>query len=251
MDLFHVVSQVEQRLRRQAQLRGGRLPVPTAASLARLVQTLEGLAGAGARELEDVAVQIRACRACGLARLRRNVVVGEGNPRAELVFVGEAPGEEEDLQGRPFVGPAGKLLDRIIQSMGFTRQEVFIANVLKCRPPANRIPRPDEVEACVPFLMRQLKAINPRVICALGAVAAKALLGTAGGGITTLRGKWQRWGTVPVMPTYHPSYLLRNPDRKREVWEDMKEILRSLGRRVPKARRSGRSTAEEGERHGG
>jgi DNA polymerase len=154
-------------------------------------------------------------------------VVGEGNARALLVFVGEGPGEEEDAQGRPFVGPAGQLLTKIIQAMGLRREEVYIANVVKCRPPANRTPKPEEVSVCKPFLLRQLRAISPKVICALGGVSAQALL-ESGEGISRLRGRFHRWDGIPVMPTFHPSYLLRNPERKRAVWEDMKQVMELL-----------------------
>lgn len=248
MELAQLLSQVESRLRLRAQLEGGRLSVPIARSLARLLES-QGTGEEGRRKvLEEVAREVQGCRACGLSRFRNSVVVGEGNPRAELVFVGEGPGEEEDLQGRPFVGPAGQLLDRIIEGMGLSRQEVFIANVVKCRPPANRTPKPEEVEACLPFLLRQLRAISPRVICTLGAVAAQALLGAAEG-ITRLRGQFQTWEGTPVMPTYHPSYLLRYPSKKRDVWEDMKRILGLLGRPIPKGRSSGKPASQEGGKH--
>lgn len=174
--------------------------------------------------LEQVAQELRGCTRCTLHRCRKTIVVGEGNPHARLVFVGEGPGEEEDLQGRPFVGPAGKLLDKIIEAMGFSRGEVFIGNVVKCRPPGNRAPNPDEIQACVPFLFRQLKAISPEVICALGGVSARAILGSREG-ISTLRGRFHRWEGIAVMPTYHPSYLLRNPERKRDVWNDVKQVM--------------------------
>lgn len=231
MELSEVLSQVESRLRIRASFSGGRLP----ASLAR---GLEGLLQAPANgherleSLQQVALEVQGCKACGLHRYRGKAVAGEGEPRAELVFVGEGPGEEEDLQGRPFVGPAGQLLDRIISAMGLSRTEVFIGNVVKCRPPANRTPRPEEVEACSPFLFRQLRAISPKVICALGAVAAQTLLSSSEP-IGKLRGRFHQWEGIAVMPTFHPSYLLRNPQRKREVWEDMKQILRLLGRQVP------------------
>lgn len=234
MDFLDVMSQVESRLRTRARFLDGKLPVS-------LIRALErpGLALAQGEQrvesLQDVASEVEGCKACGLHRFRTKVVVGEGQPKAELVFVGEGPGEEEDLQGRPFVGPAGKLLDRIISAMGFRRQEVFIGNVVKCRPPGNRTPRPEEVEACSPFLFRQLRAISPRVICALGAVAAQTLLSTSEP-IGKLRGRFHNWEGIAVMPTFHPSYLLRNPERKREVWDDMKQILGLLGRQVPAVR---------------
>jgi len=233
-DFFDVLSQVETRLRIRARFLEGKLPVS-------LTRALEKPAEASAKgkerleSLQDVALEVEGCKACDLHKFRTKVVVGEGEPEAELVFVGEGPGEEEDLQGRPFVGPAGKLLDRIISAMGFSRQEVFIGNVVKCRPPGNRIPRPEEVEACSPFLFRQLRAISPKVICALGAVAAQTLLSSSEP-IGKLRGRFHDWEGIAVMPTFHPSYLLRNPERKREVWEDMKQILGLLGRQVPAVR---------------
>lgn len=234
MEFSEIVGQVESRLRIRARFSGGRLPVSLARGLEELLQ-----AAAKGRDrlesLEQVAMEVRSCQACALHGCRTKVVVGEGDPKAELVFVGEGPGEEEDLQGRPFVGPAGQLLDRIISAMGLSRREVFICNVVKCRPPANRTPRPEEVEACSQFLFRQLRAISPKVICALGAVAAQTLLSSPEP-IGKLRGRFHQWEGVALMPTFHPSYLLRNPERKREVWEDMKQILGLLGRQIPAAR---------------
>jgi uracil-DNA glycosylase family 4 len=234
MELVEILEQVESRLRIRAGLSGGRLPAQVARALGRLLSA-PPLKPDRVASLQGVAREVEQCKACGLHRQRGRVVAGEGNPEAELVFVGEGPGEEEDLQGRPFVGPAGQLLDRIIAAMGLTRQEVFIANVVKCRPPANRVPKPEEVGACAPFLFRQLRVISPRVICALGAVAAQTLLGSAEP-IGKMRGRFHQWEGVSVMPTFHPSYLLRNPERKREVWEDMKQILGLLGRELPSIR---------------
>jgi DNA polymerase len=155
-------------------------------------------------------------------------VFGAGNPEADLVFVGEAPGEEEDLQGKPFVGKAGQLLTKMIQAMGLARDEVYIANIIKCRPPRNRNPMPDEIESCEPFLVAQLNAIRPRTICALGTFAAQTLLRTQEK-ISRLRGRFHDYHGIPVMPTYHPAYLLRNPEDKRLVWEDMQKIMEHLG----------------------
>jgi len=164
------------------------------------------------------------CTRCKLAGLgRRQVVFGVGNPRARLMFVGEGPGEEEDKQGEPFVGRAGQLLTKIIEAIGLTREQVYIANVIKCRPPGNRNPEPDEVAACEPFLFRQIDAIQPRVIVALGKFAAQCLLRTADP-ITRLRGKEFDYRGATLIPTFHPAYLLRNPPAKREVWEDMKKV---------------------------
>lgn len=176
-----------------------------------------------AERLAAVAHEASACRRCPLHRMRTNVVVGEGSPAARLVFVGEAPGHDEDLQGRPFVGRAGQLLTKMIEAMGLTRDEVYIANILKDRPPGNRTPLPEEVAACLPFVAEQLDIIRPRVICALGAVAAHALLSTIAS-MGSLRGRFHQYHGIPLMPTYHPAYLLRNPDAKRVVWEDLKQV---------------------------
>jgi uracil-DNA glycosylase family 4 len=194
----------------------------------------------GARPAADDWAALRAeamaCTRCGLCRTRTNVVFGEGDEGAELMFVGEAPGAEEDEQGRPFVGRAGRLLTDMIAAMGLAREEVYIANVLKCRPPENRAPAPDEVESCRPFLERQLALVAPKVVCALGSHAVRALLGR-GDGITKLRGKVFPLGAAKLVPTFHPAYLLRNPAAKREVWEDLKLILGLLGRPVPAVRK--------------
>ncbi|MBN1664160.1 MAG: uracil-DNA glycosylase [Deltaproteobacteria bacterium] len=178
--------------------------------------------------LEAVRADMGDCQRCHLGKMRTNLVFGEGNPHAELVFVGEAPGGDEDRQGRPFVGRAGQLLTKIIAAMGLTRQDVYICNILKCRPPGNRNPEPHEIAACEPFLVRQLEAINPRVICALGAFAAKTLLKTDVP-ITLLRGKYHDYHEIKLMPTYHPAYLLRNPGAKKQVWEDVQVIMKDLG----------------------
>ncbi|MCC7180010.1 MAG: uracil-DNA glycosylase [Acidobacteria bacterium] len=164
------------------------------------------------------------CTRCKLAGLgRRQVVFGVGNPRARLMFVGEAPGEDEDKQGEPFVGRAGQLLTKIIEAISLSRDQVYIANVIKCRPPGNRNPEPDEVAACEPFLFRQIDAVRPRVIVALGKFATQCLLRTADP-ITRLRGKEFEYRGATLIPTFHPAYLLRNPPAKREVWEDMKKV---------------------------
>jgi len=189
-------------------------------------------AGPEGDTLERIAADIGDCRRCKLCQGRTKIVFGSGNPQARLVFVGEGPGEEEDLQGLPFVGRAGQLLTQMInntaakEGMSVRREDVYICNVVKCRPPKNRTPEPDEMEICGQFLYRQLNVIRPRAICALGATAAKALLG-AKEGITKLRGRWHKWRNIPVMPTYHPSYLLRpyNQNAKREAWEDLKKVL--------------------------
>ena len=178
--------------------------------------------------LQTVREELGDCHRCELAKARKNIVFGEGSEEASLVFVGEAPGVEEDLQGRPFVGNAGQLLTRIISAIGMAREAVYITNVVKCHPPNNRMPLPDETASCYPFLARQLQIIRPKVICALGNAAAQTLLETVAG-ITTLRGTFHIWEGIPVMPTFHPAYLLRNPERKKETWEDMKAIQDMLG----------------------
>lgn len=178
-----------------------------------------------AQALEALKVEIGPdCRRCKLHALgRRQVVFGVGNPTADLMFVGEAPGADEDLQGEPFVGRAGQLLTRIIEAIGLRREDVYIANVIKCRPPGNRNPEPDEVEQCEPFLFRQVDIVRPKVIVALGKFAAQSLLKTIEP-ITKLRGREYRYRDAVLIPTYHPAYLLRNPAAKREVWEDMKRV---------------------------
>jgi DNA polymerase len=164
------------------------------------------------------------CSRCKLHTLgRRQVVFGVGNPNADLMFVGEAPGADEDIQGEPFVGRAGQLLTKIIEAINLNREDVYIANVIKCRPPQNRNPEPDEVEQCEPFLFRQIETIKPKVIVALGKFAAQSLLKTTEP-ITRIRGREYKYRDAILMPTYHPAYLLRNPSSKREVWEDMKRV---------------------------
>ncbi|MCU0723188.1 MAG: uracil-DNA glycosylase [Planctomycetes bacterium] len=189
--------------------------------------------GSPADRLADLGRRLGACSKCKLSWTRRTVVAGEGSPTPELVFVGEAPGADEDRQGRPFVGKAGQLLTKMIEAMGFARGDVYIANVLKCRPPENRDPAPDEVAACLPALREQIEILKPKVIVALGGHAYHALTGGAGPGITAARGKFTEYGGVPLMPTFHPAYLLRNEGEKRKAWEDMKKVLAKLGRKAP------------------
>jgi DNA polymerase len=181
-----------------------------------------------AGSLEELRRLLGDCRRCRLHQGRKNLVFGEGNPSSNLVFVGEGPGREEDMVGRPFVGEAGRLLTRIIAAMDLAREDVYICNIVKCRPPQNRDPKADEVETCVPFLMRQLELIRPKVICTLGRVAGRELLGQ-NFSTTRDRGKWAEYMGLPVMPTFHPAYLLRNPSAKRPVWEDIKSIMKFLG----------------------
>jgi len=178
--------------------------------------------------LEDVRKELGDCKRCKLHRGRKTIVFGEGNERATLMLIGEGPGYDEDVQGRPFVGRAGQLLTKILQSINLQREEVYIANIIKCRPPQNRNPEPDEIQSCSPFLMKQIQVIQPKIICALGAFSAQTLLKTDVK-ITALRGKFYDLEGIKVIPTYHPAFLLRNPERKREVWEDMKKIAKLMG----------------------
>jgi DNA polymerase len=184
-------------------------------------------AGPVTETLDQIREDLGDCTRCKLHRLgRTRIVYGVGNPSAPLMFIGEAPGHDEDLQGIPFVGRAGQLLTKIIEAIDLAREDVYIANVIKCRPPENRNPEGDEVAACEPFLFRQVQAIRPRVIVALGTFAAQALLRT-NDPISRLRGKVFHYGEARLIPTFHPAYLLRSPDRKRDVWEDMK-LVRAL-----------------------
>ncbi len=177
--------------------------------------------------LDEIRDKLGNCKRCRLHQSRRSIVFGEGNEKARLMIIGEAPGFDEDIQGRPFVGKAGQLLTRILQSIKLKREDVYITNVVKCRPPQNRNPRPDEINSCNPFLMMQIKTISPKIICALGTFSAQTLLKTDSK-ITALRGKIYDLEGIKVIPTYHPAYLLRNPDKKREVWEDMKKISKMM-----------------------
>ena len=196
-------------------------------------------------ELEKIADEVSRCRKCDLGSLRTNAVPGEGNPNARIMFVGEGPGADEDAQGRPFVGRAGKLLDKVIAAMGLKRSDVFIANILKCRPPGNRDPRAEEIISCFPFLQKQIEIINPEIIVAMGAPAARTLLNT-NKSIGQLRGQFHKYyaglGRAPIklMPTYHTAYLLRNysQDNRRRVWEDMKKVLTELGLPIPEHRKA-------------
>jgi DNA polymerase len=182
--------------------------------------------------LSQLKKEVLACEKCALCRTRKNVIFGEGNLQADLMFVGEAPGRDEDIKGRPFVGKAGRLLTKIIEAIGLTREDVFIGNVLKCRPPDNRNPLPEEIMKCSPYLIEQIKLIQPKVICALGKFAAQTLLNTEKP-ISRLRGTFYDYHGVKLMPTYHPAYLLRNAHGKKDVWEDMKLIAKELGLEIP------------------
>ena len=205
------------------------LPVIKSASLFEASQRVEG------DSLEKIRADIGDCKRCKLCQKRTNIVFGAGNAKAELVFVGEGPGHDEDIQGLPFVGRAGKLLTQMIEAMGLRRDDVYICNVVKCRPPENRTPEPDEVETCSPFLYRQLDAIRPKAIVCLGAVAFQSLLGSKQS-ISRLRGQWLEFRGMPLLATYHPAYLLRNPSAKGDVWEDLKKVMAHLGLKPPARR---------------
>jgi uracil-DNA glycosylase len=183
----------------------------------------------GAAGLELVREELGDCKRCKLAPSRQNIVFGVGNPEANLVFVGEAPGADEDAQGEPFVGKAGQLLTKMIEAMGYARGDVYICNVLKCRPPGNRNPEPDEVAACEPFLKKQLGAIRPRMIVALGKFAVQCLL-RDDAPISRLRGNLRSYEGIPLMPTFHPAYLLRDPSKKKLAWDDLKAVNAALAR---------------------
>lgn len=178
--------------------------------------------------IEALIAQAHNCNACRLAGTRTNVVFGVGSPTADLMFIGEAPGRDEDLQGEPFVGRAGQLLTDIIKAMKLTREQVYIANVIKCRPPENRNPEPDELDACRPFIRQQVELIQPKVIVALGKFGLQSLTEKSYS-ITAVRGQWLDYNGIKLMPTYHPAYLLRTPAAKKDVWNDMKKVMAELG----------------------
>jgi len=182
--------------------------------------------------LEEIRAELGDCTRCKLGPLRKNLVFGIGNPNAELVFVGEGPGADEDAQGLPFVGKAGELLTKMIGAMGFTRDEVYICNVVKCRPPGNRDPEADEIAACEPFLKAQLSVVKPKVIVALGRFAAQTLLRDTTA-ISKLRGHWREYCGIKLMPTFHPAYLLRNTAEKAKAWQDLKLVMKEFGKEPP------------------
>jgi DNA polymerase len=191
--------------------------------------------------VDDTLLKVRSdlgdCTRCKLHSTRHSIVFGDGNPNAQLIFVGEGPGADEDAQGLPFVGRAGKLLTQMIEAMGLQRKDVYICNVVKCRPPENRLPEEDEVKTCSPFLFRQIDVIAPKVIVCLGAVAAKTLLQT-NRGISQFRGQWLEYRGRKLMATYHPAYLLRNPNAKGEVWKDLQKVMAELGLEAKKGKSS-------------
>lgn len=231
----HVRYWREAGVRRLAVPEGVAAAAPAAAAAAACDATADSATAAGT--LRVLAAEVAGCTRCPLAGGRTQTVFGVGDPNAQVVFVGEAPGRDEDLKGEPFVGRAGQLLTDIIErGMGVPRASVYICNVVKCRPPENRNPLPTELAACEPFLVRQLAAIRPKVIVALGKFAAQSLCRTEAP-ISRLRGQWQSYEGIPVMPTYHPAFLLRNPAAKREVWADIREVMARVGLK-PKGGRS-------------
>ena len=222
------------------------IEVPKAAAMAPRIEPMIAPSGPSLFEAvdkvqDDTLLKIRDdigdCTRCKLHKGRHKIVFGDGSAKAQLVFVGEGPGADEDAQGLPFVGRAGKLLTQMIEAMGLERKDVYICNVVKCRPPENRAPEPDEVATCSPYLLRQIDVIQPRVIVCLGAVAAKTLLET-NRGITQFRGQWLEWRGRKLMATYHPAYLLRNPNAKGEVWKDLQKVMAELGLQPPKKKSS-------------
>ncbi len=202
-------------------------PVSSPSSLAPIAEPTAA-DGHGAAGLERIRADLGPCTRCGLWQGRTNIVFGVGNPEADLMLIGEAPGFHEDQQGEPFVGRAGELLDRMIGAMGLRRSDLYIANIVKCRPPDNRDPEDEEILACEPFLLRQIRAVQPRVIVALGSISARTLLRTRAG-ITRLRGRWHDYHGVRLMPTFHPAFLLRRPENKREAWADLQLVMAELG----------------------
>jgi uracil-DNA glycosylase family 4 len=207
------------------------LPVPAGPSL------FESMTKVADDSLLKIREDLGECTRCKLHKTRHKIVFGDGNPKAQLVFVGEGPGHDEDMQGLPFVGRAGKLLTQMIEAMGLERKDVYICNVVKCRPPDNRQPEKDEVAACSPFLMRQIDAIAPKVIVCLGSTAAQTILETTRG-ISQFRGQWLQFRGRKLMATYHPAYLLRNPSAKSEVWKDLQKVMAELGLEVKKTKSS-------------
>ncbi len=179
--------------------------------------------------LKEIREELGDCKRCKLYRTRNKIVFGEGNPEAKLMLIGEGPGYDEDIQGKPFVGKAGQLLTKILQAINLQRDEVYITNIIKCRPPQNRNPEYEEIESCYPFLLKQINAIQPKIICALGTFSAQTLLKTDAK-ITSLRGKLFQFSGIKVIPTYHPAYLLRNPEKKRDVWDDIKKVANELAK---------------------
>lgn len=190
----------------------------------------ESMINCSGMSFEQMQDEITRCKRCILCSSRTNTVFGEGNPKAELMFIGEGPGRDEDEQGRPFVGKSGQLLTRMINAMGYQREDVYIANIVKCRPPNNRAPLPNEAEGCLPFLLRQIEIVNPRVIVLLGAVPLKYLLNKTG--ITKIHGEWFDFNGIKTIASFHPAFLLRDPRQKKPAWEDLQKAMKVLGKNV-------------------
>jgi uracil-DNA glycosylase len=221
-ELRELVDSLSDWLRYQRRLGWRGVPRPVKAQVADRKEPVDKILS-----LEEIRAEMGDCRRCKLYAGRTRLVFGDGDPNARLMFVGEAPGADEDKQGVPFVGAAGQLLNKMLGKLGLRREEVYIANILKSRPPGNRDPEADEIAACLPFLDQQIKAIRPRVIVTLGRIATHALLNTKVP-LTRLRGQWQRYHDIRVMPTFHPSYLLRAPQERRKTWEDMQQVMEYL-----------------------
>ena len=229
-ELFALTRQLRSQLARH--VAAGSWAAPGQATSRSAILPLDLDAGApaeGRMSLSQIRDELGECTRCKLSTTRKSIVFGVGDPNAPLMFVGEAPGEQEDKRGEPFVGPAGELLDKMIEAMGWSRQSVYIANTTKCRPPGNRNPEPDELEQCMPFLQAQIASIAPRIIVALGRPASNQLLGRDVP-ISALRNKFHDVNGIRVMPTFHPAYLLREPDRKRDAWADLKLVMQELAR---------------------
>ncbi|PID45431.1 MAG: uracil-DNA glycosylase [Proteobacteria bacterium] len=187
---------------------------------------MSGNATARDSQMETLKNEIENCRKCGLCKTRNRVIFGEGNPNAEIMLIGEAPGGDEDRTGRPFIGRSGQLLDRILAACGFNReQHVFISNIVRCRPPGNRVPAEQEVRSCIPYLFRQIALVDPKIIIPMGATALKQLTEDKSLRITRVRGQWLSWNNRLLMPVYHPAALLRNPGLKKDTWEDYKKVI--------------------------
>ena len=230
-----VIGQVQDTLKHLA--RAGRRGFDCSPQHLQMLQRWGTARTGGPESLEDIRRDLGDCRRCRLATGRTNIVFGEGDPGARLVFVGEGPGFEEDQQARPFVGAAGQLLTKIIAAMGLQREQVYICNIIKCRPPGNRNPQDEEIESCAPFVRRQLRAIAPQFVCTLGTFASQTLLQTSQP-ISRLRGKFHQVMGMQVLPTYHPAYLLRNPERKRDVWQDMQLLMQAMDLPLPQKKKA-------------
>lgn len=213
---------------------GTHSPVPSPAEPRAAASAPAGIAGKiDSMGWDELTATVSQCRACRLCETRRNIVFEDGSRQADLLFFGEGPGADEDAQGIPFVGRAGELLTKMIHAMQFSREEVYICNTVKCRPPGNRNPEPDETEACRAFAERQIELVQPKVIVILGAVPLRFLFPRIYGGIRSLRGKWMEYKGIRVMPTYHPAYLLRTPSAKADAWKDLQQVMALFGKKPP------------------